>query len=83
MVTKDKNKNIQYVSKSRDKKIQEIGINAYRKLMSQKQREYRARQRQNKAINEAVIKIQSAIRNKNAINEFATIYVDKYYRRSF
>lgn len=52
-------------------------------LMSQKQREYRAKQRHNKAIHEAIIKIQNAIRNRNAINEFATLYVDKYYRRLF
>ena len=75
-----KEKNVLYVQKSRGKKVQEIGVDAYRAMNAAKQREYRAKQKQNKAMNEAIIKIQNAVRNKRAIKEFATRYVDKYYR---
>ena len=40
-------------------------------------RQYRLKQKQEKQKNEAIIKIQSAIRNRKAINEFTKKYVDK------
>jgi len=43
MVTKDKAKNRAYVAKSRAKLINSIGVEAYRKKMAEKQREYRAK----------------------------------------
>ena len=43
MPTKDKIKNRAYVAKSRAKLINSIGIEAYRKRMAEKQREYRAK----------------------------------------
>jgi len=79
MVTKDKQKNAEYVQKCRNKKMEEMGIDVYNKMMAAKQRDYRIKQKQTKAI----IKIQNAIRNRNAINEFATRYVDKYYKESY
>ena len=43
MPTKDKAKNRAYVAKSRAKLINSIGVEAYRKKMAEKQREYRAK----------------------------------------
>jgi hypothetical protein len=83
MVTKDRQLNALYVQKSRDKKKEEMGADAYREMMATKQREYRAKQKQTKAMIEAVTKIQNAIRNRKAMNQFATRYVEKYYREPY
>lgn len=83
MVTKDRQLNALYVQKSRDKKKEEMGADLYREMMAAKQREYRAKQKQTKAINEAVTKIQNALRNRKALNEFATRYVEKYYKEPY
>ena len=45
MPTKDKAKNRQYVTKSRQKSINALGIEEYRRRMAQKQREYRAKRK--------------------------------------
>ena len=45
MVTKDPVKNRQYVTKSRQKSINTLGIEEYRRRMAQKQREYRAKRK--------------------------------------
>ena len=45
MVTKDPVKNRQYVTKSRQKSINALGIEEYRRRMAQKQREYRAKRK--------------------------------------
>jgi len=45
MPTKDKAKNRQYVTKSRQKSINTLGIEEYRRRMAQKQREYRAKRK--------------------------------------
>jgi hypothetical protein len=45
MPTKDKAKNRQYVTKSRAKAINTLGIEEYRRRMAQKQREYRAKRK--------------------------------------
>ena len=45
MPTKDKAKNRQYVTKSRQKAINTLGIEEYRRRMAQKQREYRAKRK--------------------------------------
>ena len=45
MPTKDPVKNRQYVTKSRQKSINTLGIEEYRRRMAQKQREYRAKRK--------------------------------------
>ena len=45
MPTKDIAKNRQYVTKSRQKSINTLGIEEYRRRMAQKQREYRAKRK--------------------------------------
>ena len=45
MPTKDKAKNRQYVTKSRQKSINALGIEEYRRRMAQKQREYQAKRK--------------------------------------
>ena len=45
MVTKDPQLNRQYVTKSRQKAINTLGIDEYRRRQAQKQREYRAKKK--------------------------------------
>ena len=45
MPTKDPQLNRQYVTKSRQKSINTLGIEEYRRRMAQKQREYRAKRK--------------------------------------
>ena len=45
MATKDPVKNRQYVTKSRQKSINALGIEEYRRRRAQKQREYRAKRK--------------------------------------
>ena len=45
MVTKDPTLNRQYVTKSRQKSINALGIDEYRRRQAQKQREYRAKKK--------------------------------------
>ena len=45
MVTKDPTLNRQYVTKSRQKSINTLGIDEYRRRQAQKQREYRAKKK--------------------------------------
>ena len=45
MVTKDATLNRQYVTKSRQKSINTLGIDEYRRRQAQKQREYRAKKK--------------------------------------
>ena len=45
MPTKNPEKNRQYVAKSRQKAISTLGINEYRRIQAQKQREYRKKKR--------------------------------------
>ena len=45
MPTKNPEKNRQYVAKSRQKAISTLGINEYRRIQAQKQREYRAKKK--------------------------------------
>ena len=45
MATKDPQLNRQYVTKSRQKSINTLGIDEYRRRQAQKQREYRAKKR--------------------------------------
>ena len=45
MPTKDPTLNRQYVTKSRQKSINTLGIDEYRRRQAQKQREYRAKKR--------------------------------------
>jgi hypothetical protein len=45
MPTKDPQLNRQYVTKSRQKSINTLGIDEYRQRMAQKQREYRAKKK--------------------------------------
>ncbi len=40
MATKNPEKNRQYVAKSRQKAISTLGVNEYRRIQAQKQREY-------------------------------------------
>jgi hypothetical protein len=49
-------------------------------MIAAKQKEYRAKKKQTIAMNESAIKIQNAIRNRNAINAFSTRFVEKYYK---
>jgi hypothetical protein len=57
--------------------INQKGIEEVRREKAEYMRQYRLKQKQEKQKNEAIIKIQSAIRNKKAINEFTKKYVDK------
>ena len=45
MPTKNPEKNRQYVAKSRQKAISTLGIDEYRRIQAQKQREYRKKKR--------------------------------------
>ena len=45
MPTKDPQLNRQYVTKSRQKSINTLGIDEYRRIQAQKQREYRAKKK--------------------------------------
>ncbi len=45
MITKNPEKNRQYVAKSRQKAISTLGINEYRRIQAQKQRKYRAKKK--------------------------------------
>ncbi len=45
MPTKDKVKNRQYATKSRQKSINTLGTEEYRRRMAQKQKEYRAKRK--------------------------------------
>ena len=45
MPTKDATLNRQYVTKSRQKAISTLGIDEYRRIQAQKQREYRAKKK--------------------------------------
>ena len=45
MPTKNPNKNREYVAKSRQKAISTLGIDEYRRIQAQKQREYRAKKK--------------------------------------
>ena len=45
MPTKNPEKNRQYVAKSRQKAISTLGINEYRRIQAQKQREYRKKKK--------------------------------------
>ena len=45
MPTKDPQLNRQYVTKSRQKAINTLGIDEYRRIQAQKQREYRAKKK--------------------------------------
>ena len=45
MPTKNPEKNRQYVAKSREKAISTLGIDEYRRIQAQKQREYRKKKR--------------------------------------
>ena len=45
MATKDPTLNRQYVTKSRQKSINTLGIDEYRRRQAQKQREYRAKKK--------------------------------------
>ena len=45
MATKDPQLNRQYVTKSRQKSINTLGIDEYRRRQAQKQREYRAKRK--------------------------------------
>ena len=68
MPTKDKAKNRAYVAKSRAKLINSIGIEAYRKRMAEKQREYRAKL---KALRNS--RIQDRRRKSVDINELINV----------
>ena len=45
MPTKNPEKNRQYVAKSRQKAISTLGINEYRRIQAQKQRDYRKKKK--------------------------------------
>ena len=59
MVTKDKEKNKAYVRKSRQKLIDTIGIDAYRKRNADAQREYRKKKKALKNANISDRKLRS------------------------
>ncbi len=51
MPTKDATLNRQYVTKSRQKSINTLGIDEYRRRQAQKQREYRAKKKELRTAN--------------------------------
>ena len=59
MVTKDKEKNKAYVRKSRQKLINTIGIDAYRKRNADAQREYRKKKKALKNANISYRRLRS------------------------
>ena len=80
MPTKDKAKNRQYVTKSRQKSINTLGIEEYRRRMAQKQREYRAKRKALKNANISdrkgrnfdvndLINVRKELKNRNHENK--------------
>ena len=58
-----------------------IGEDEYKKKQNEYMRKYRAQKKQEKQMEtnkiDSIIKIQNAIRNKNAINKVATLYANR------
>lgn len=80
--------NASYVQKYRQVEKQTLGEEEYKKKQAEKMRQYRAQKKaeqkqvEQKQVEQkqAIIKIQNAIRNKNAIDKVAGLYVDKQKR---
>ena len=69
--------NASYVKKFRDEEKQKLGEEEFKKRQAEYMRQYRAQKKEADKKSAAIIKIQNAIRNKNAIDKVATLYVDK------
>ena len=70
--------NAGYIKKHRDMEKDKIGEDEYKKKQNEYMRKYRAQKKQEKQMEtDAIIKIQNAIRNKNAINKVASLYVNR------
>ena len=73
--------NAGYLQKHRNAQKEKIGEDEYKKKQNEYMRQYRAQKKQEKQMDknktDAIIKIQNAIRNKNAIDKFSTLYVEK------
>ena len=73
--------NAGYLQKHRDAQKEKIGEDEYKKKQNEYMRQYRAQKKQEKQMEtnktDDIIKIQNAIRNKNAIDKFSTLYVEK------
>ena len=80
--------NASYVQKYRQVEKETLGEEEYKKKQAEKMRQYRAQKKaEQKQVEQkqaeqkqAIIKIQNAIRNKNAIDKVAGLYVDKQKR---
>lgn len=73
--------NAGYIKKHRDMEKDKIGEDEYKKKQNEYMRKYRAQKKQEKQMEtnkiDSIIKIQNAIRNKNAINKVATLYANR------
>ena len=70
--------NAGYIKKHRDMEKDKIGEDEYKTKQNEYMRKYRAQKKQEKQMEtDAIIKIQNAIRNKNAINKVATLYANR------
>ena len=73
--------NAGYIKKHRDMEKDKIGEDEYKKKQNEYMKKYRAQKKQEKQMEtnkiDSIIKIQNAIRNKNAINKVATLYANR------